>query len=116
MRSSVCHTGSVAGGMSKRGGGMPMSERVGLSRGGDVAAEPQDDCPARHCWVLDPADRSHRRRPGILLEWRRTDAGTWEGRVAYVAELRPGLWAAVEEWIPASLVAAAVLEPPVSWH
>jgi hypothetical protein len=91
---------------------MPMSQRVSLSRGTEVAAEPEHDCPARHCWVLDPVDGSYRRRPGILLEWRRTDAGTWEGRVTYVAQLRPGLWAAVQEWIPASLVAAAVIETP----
>lgn len=54
--------------------------------------------------VLDPADRSHRRRRGLLLEWRWTDTGAWEGRVVYASELRAGLWAAVEEWVPAVLV------------
>ena len=39
------------------------------------------------------------------MEWRRTERGRWEGRVVYVAELRPGAWATVEEWVPAELLA-----------
>ena len=80
-----------------------MAERVSL---GQHEQDPGSlgECPARHCWVLDPADRSHRRRPGLLLEWRRTASGGWEGRVTYAAELRAGLWAAVEEWVPAVLI------------
>ena len=42
-------------------------------------------------------------RPGLLLEWRRT-GHLWEGRVVYAAQLRPGLWATVEEWLPAELL------------
>lgn len=38
------------------------------------------------------------------LEWRKVEKGRWEGRVVYVAELRPGRWAAVEEWLPAELL------------
>ncbi len=62
-------------------------------------------CPARHCWVTVPVDGPDA-RPGLLLEWRKGDQGRWEGRVAYAAELRPGRWATVEEWIPAELLAA----------
>ncbi len=86
--------------MSKRGGGIPMAERVSLGRGQASVS------PARHCWVLDPADRSGVRRPGLLLEWRRAGTGDWTGRVVYAAELRPGEWAAVEEWISSSLLDA----------
>jgi hypothetical protein len=43
-------------------------------------------------------------RPGLLLEWRKGDVGRWERRVVYVAALRPGAWATVEEWIPAELL------------
>ena len=42
-------------------------------------------------------------RPGLLLEWRRA-GHLWEGRVVYVAQLRPGRWATVEEWVPAELL------------
>ena len=45
-----------------------------------------------------------RPRPGLLVEWRQVERGRWEGRVAYVAQLRPGRWALVEEWIPAELL------------
>lgn len=42
-------------------------------------------------------------RPGLLLEWRRA-GHLWEGRVVYAAQLRPGRWATVEEWVPAELL------------
>ena len=35
------------------------------------------------------------------MEWREGPAG-WEGRVVYVAQLRPGRWALVEEWLPSA--------------
>jgi hypothetical protein len=100
-------TGAVAGGMNKRAGGLPLAQRVAVGRSEQDDPELLDDCPARHCWVLDPVDRSHHRRPGLLLEWRRLAAGGWEARVVYAAELRAGLWAAVEEWLPGSLVLPA---------
>lgn len=102
----------MAGGMNKRGRGIPMSRRVTLGRDDEPGEAPVDDCPARHCWVLDPADRSHCRRPGLLLEWRRTASGDWEGRVVYAAELHAGLWAAVEEWVPAVLVERVAASGP----
>lgn len=80
-----------------RRGGVPLSERV---RQGTV----RDDCPARHVWVSDTADRSGVKRPGLLVEWRQS-GGLWEGRVVYVAQLRSGSWALVEEWMPAALLA-----------
>lgn len=78
-------------------GGIPMSRRVRLSDGSD------DDCPARHCWVSGGVDDRGVKRPGLLVEWRDGSRG-WEGRVVYVARLRPDGWTLVEEWLPASLL------------
>jgi hypothetical protein len=83
--------------MSGGRGGQPMSSRVTLS-------SPATDCPARHCWVAGAIDDTGVKRPGLLVEWRRSRAG-WEGRVVYAARLRPDTWALVEEWLPASLLA-----------
>jgi hypothetical protein len=101
----------MAGGMSRRGGGVPLRDRVRRDAG-DVSARPDAPVDAsgggRHCWVLDAADRRGVKRAGVLLEWRRSPAdGTWEGRVAYAAELRPGRTALVEEWVPAALLEPA---------
>jgi len=76
--------------------GIPMSLRVRL-------AEVEDTCPARHCWVADAADGRGVKRPGLLVEWRSGEDG-WQGRVVYAAQLRPGSWSLVEEWLPASLL------------
>jgi hypothetical protein len=43
-------------------------------------------------------------RAGLLIEWRKADRGRWEGRVVYLAELRPGRWSVVEEWVAAELL------------
>src|SRR5450432_725399 len=89
---------NVAGGSAGRRDRMPMIERVRLSAGGL-------ECPARHCWVADPADRSGEKRPSLLVEWRRLPAGPgWQGLVIYAAQLRPGRWAMVEEWVNQSLL------------
>jgi hypothetical protein len=88
----------VGGGWGKQGSGIPLSERV---RGG--AARAGEDCPARHCWVSDAADRHGVKRPGLLSEWRQRN-GVWEGRVVYVVRLRSDSWQLVEEWLPASLL------------
>lgn len=94
---------------------MPLRDRVRRDAG-DVSARPDApvDVPVdasgggRHCWVLDAADRRGVKRAGVLLEWRRSPAdGTWEGRVAYAAELRAGRTALVEEWLPAALLEPA---------
>lgn len=93
----------MAGGMSKRGSGVPLGER---RRPGDqppTSPRPPDDCPARHCWVADAVDRLGVKRPGLLVEWRRTPTA-WQGRVLYAASLRPGEWVLVEEWLPAELI------------
>ena len=87
--------------MNKRGSfGIPMHERARLGREPAAAPAPVDDCPARHCWVADAADQAGVKRPGLLLEWRQTTSGAWEGRVAYAAALRAETWALVEEWVP----------------
>jgi hypothetical protein len=98
--------GGMGGGWSKRGSGVPLAQRV---RGDRPAPEapPDDPCPARHCWVAGAVDAEGVKRPGLLLEWRQV-AGRWEGRVTYVARLRPleanGGWLVVEEWLPAELL------------
>ena len=61
------------------------------------------DCPARHCWVAVPVDGS-RPRAGLLLEWRKVEHGRFEGLVTYAAQLRPGRWSTVTEWVPAELL------------
>jgi len=81
----------MAGGMSRP---LPVRGRL-RSRAGS---------PGRHCWVADPADDTTGRRAGLLVEWRRAVGGGWEGRVVYVAALRPGRWALVEEWVDESLL------------
>jgi hypothetical protein len=84
---------------------MPLEDRVAASSAADVGRS-AGECPARHCWVLDAADLSGVRRPGLLVEWRRREGG-WEGRVVYAASLRARGWALVEEWVPAGLLVEA---------
>ncbi|MCW2794029.1 MAG: hypothetical protein JWO76_3127 [Nocardioides sp.] len=89
--------------MNKRGNGVPLGERR-RSTPRDHTSLPSvpsvPECPVRHCWVADAVDGQGVKRPGLLVEWRRTTGG-WEGRVVYAACLRPGDWAMVEEWLPA---------------
>lgn len=82
--------------------GPPLGDRAG-SGSKVVAAMP---CPARHCWVTLPPDATEA-RPGLLLQWRKVELGRFEGLVVYPAQLRPGRWATVTEWIPADLLTAA---------
>jgi hypothetical protein len=90
-----------------RGDRVPLHART---RAGGAPAVPAGGsaapCPVRHCWVNAPADGGQP-RPGLLLEWRKDDLGRWEGRVSYPAELRPGRWATVEEWLSAELLSTA---------
>jgi hypothetical protein len=81
---------------------VPLHART---RPGDATPPPTPapGCPVKHCWVTGPADGGEP-RPGLLLEWRRDVGGRWEGRVVYAAELRPGQWAAVEEWVGEGLL------------
>jgi hypothetical protein len=85
----------MAGGMNRSTRGPTMAQRV-------TPTEQPPACPGRHCWVSDAVDYRGIKRPGLLVEWRRTNDGTWEGRVLYIAELRTGRWATVEEWLPSS--------------
>ncbi|MCW2845671.1 MAG: hypothetical protein JWN22_3587 [Nocardioides sp.] len=94
----------MAGGMNKRGSGVPLGERRRSAAGAAPSSDPPPDCPVRHCWIADAVDGRGVRRPGLLVEWRRTTGG-WEGRVVYAASLRPGDWAIVEEWLPAHALA-----------
>ena len=96
----------MAGGGYGRGAGIPLKDRVRAGQHPEPApiravAEPPPQ-PGRHCWITLPVDASQP-RPGLLLEWRRA-GHLWEGRVIYAAQLRPGRWASVEEWLPAELL------------
>lgn len=71
------------------------------SAGAVITDVVQPHCPVRHCWVSSPPDGGAP-RPGLLIEWRRSQNGEWEGRVVYAAMLRADRWATVEEWLPAS--------------
>ena len=96
----------MAGGGYGPGAGIPLKDRVRVDQGSADSATPAiaaaAEHPGRHCWVSVPVDASQP-RPGLLLEWRRA-GHLWEGRVVYVAQLRPGRWATVEEWIPSELL------------
>jgi hypothetical protein len=100
----------MAGGMNKRGG-VPLGERrrgappAPVGPVGPPFSPPSETCPVRHCWVGDAADARGTKRPGLLVEWRRSSDGRWQGRVVYAAALRPGEWALVEEWLPADVLA-----------
>jgi hypothetical protein len=90
-----------------RGTGIPLRDRV-RAAGAPAADQPGSTAyPGRHCWISVPVD-GVQPRPALLMEWRRAERGRWEGRVVYVAELRPGAWATVEEWVPAELLTSAV--------
>jgi hypothetical protein len=93
----------MAGGGYGRGAGIPLKDRVRVDQASATPAIAEaSEHPGRHCWVTVPVDASQP-RPGLLLEWRRA-GHLWEGRVVYVAQLRPGRWATVEEWIPSELL------------
>jgi hypothetical protein len=99
----------MAGGMSRPRPTVPVPVAVrGRSRSApDLPGAPDtgpDVGPGRHCWVADPADDTTARRAGLLVEWRRAVGGGWEGRVVRVAQVRPGRWALVEEWVDESLL------------
>ena len=102
--STRCSTlGGMAAGGHGRGAGIPLKDGVRAGQHPDPApssavAAPQ---PGRHCWITLPVDAAQP-RPG-LLEWCRA-GHLWEGRVIYAAQLRPGRWASVEEWLPAELL------------
>lgn len=89
------------------------SARSGIGTGAYPAAtEPPQHArsarpPARsqHCWVVD-APQSPGSWPGLLTEWRRDDAGTWHGRVAWAVDGPTGDADTVllQAWLPAHLL------------
>jgi hypothetical protein len=88
----------VAGGMNRRSTfRQTLHERI---HGTPPPADPEP-APVRHCWVSD----EHGRRPGLLLEWRRTAAG-WQGRVLLPVR-DGGMWVVAEEWLSAELLSSA---------
>ena len=83
--------------MNKRGGWGPMSERVQ-----QAAPAPTPPPPTlKHCWVTD----EHGRQPALLLQWRRTESGGFQGRV--VRPVYEDGWIVVEEWLPAEVLEQA---------
>ena len=83
-----------------------MLARWRVAWAGEAACRCRAGCGlgrARHCWVAGAADDLGVMRPGLLVVWREASGG-WEGRVVYVARLRSGAWALVEEWLAASLL------------
>jgi len=66
--------------------------------------DPQDRLP-RHCWVIDPPGHLGR-WPGVVLQWRRGEAG-WEGRTVYGVTTLKGDPAVVQGWLPATHLAPA---------
>jgi hypothetical protein len=97
--------GGMGGGSGRGGFAVPLGQRVRPDQPPERGAS--DPCPARHCWVSGAVDAEGVKRPGLLLEWRQVH-GRWEGRVIYVARLRPleanGGWLTIEEWLPAELL------------
>ena len=97
----------MGGGWGKRGSGVPLAQRVR----GDL---PPARGPGR-AGLPGPALLGRRARstprgssgPGCCWSGGRS-RGRWEGRVTYVARLRPleadGGWLVVEEWLPAELL------------
>jgi len=51
----------------------------------------------RHCWVREPPGHPGT-WPGLLVERRRTDSGTWRGRVVFVVG-RPDDAVLIDAWI-----------------
>ncbi len=105
----MLHDGGMAGGMRRRSDLGTLAERT---RGGGHPAKvpgrasgaPQPPAlPIKPCWVID----RHGRLPGLLLEWRRAQAG-FEGRVVR-AVLEADGWVVVEDWLPASLLEPGLL-------
>ena len=87
-------------------GGVPLHARTRPTPDPPTVPASFDAGPAKHCWVRAPVDAGPT-RPGLLLEWRKSAGGRWEGRVVYAAQLRPGEWITVEEWLAADLLSTA---------
>ena len=62
---------------------------------------------ARHCWVADPPHHPGR-WPGLLLGWRRSVAGAWEGWTVYAATDPDGRLSLTEAWLPGDILHPAV--------
>jgi hypothetical protein len=86
----------MAGGMGIRDRGMTLAERSG------AAAADKPPAGACHCWVIDGG----RRRPGMLLEWRRR-GGRWEGLVAYLSADESGAYSLIQSWLDSERLRSA---------
>ena len=91
--------------MGRKGSGIPLGER----RRADAPAEREPMEPiasrrramCRHVWLVD-APGQPGRWPGLLVEWRRAEDGSWEARVVYATPEAAGLGNRVlERWLPA---------------
>lgn len=83
------------------------------SRTSDAGVEkprrnPDPNPSVRHCWVLEmPGKRPH---PGLILEWRKTDAADWSARVVYAPH--PKSPRSIEAWFAAAAVRTATSSEP----
>lgn len=117
----------MAGGFSKRGGGIPLGDRSrgpieqlhgsveGLRRppGPDPMATTRShalvltpgeaatyrDVEPVHVWVTHP-DAADGRVPGLLTGWRQLAGGRWEAWTVH-ADLADGIWIQRTAWLPA---------------
>lgn len=102
----------MAGGYG-RGARIPLRDRVRTdqppeqTRASDLAHPYPVVSPARHCWVSTPTDAGQP-CPGLLLRWQRGEDRGWVAEVVYMAQLRPGEWAVVIEWLDADQVTATL--------
>lgn len=80
-----------------------MSERV-QQQAEDGPVRPAPPTTLKHCWITA---EPYGRLPGLLLEWRRTEAG-YQGRV--VRPVYDDGWILVEEWLPAELLQPAATQ------
>lgn len=71
----------------------------------------------RHCWVRG-LDRRHPLAPpspGIVIQWRRTKSGSYEGWVSAVVDLAGGEVSIFQGWVPAHQIKPVPSDPNRIW-
>ena len=90
--------------MSRGRSGVPLGERLRATPAAE--REPMEPLTSRrsglcrHVWLLD-APGQPGRWPGLLVEWRRAEDGSWDARVVYaVPESEGSSNRVLERWLP----------------